>query len=376
MTCLNAVISRVLPHRLKTWLRSVARALRLWRQLLHDGKRFLEYSSYGRSNTRESLEHWIVIRYHSLEKGLSHPMRRVGFGRDNISKLVQDIGLYTTKFGASPICDAALQALGEYVRFNQAEGHHDPALEERIRALPSPSESHLETLNQGGVVVQERAAYLVRACVDLRDFFSCRSSVRDYASVPVAETLVRQAVSMAMKTPSVCNRQAWRVWTVEEPAAIVQALTIQGGARGYEQQVPLLLVVTCDLAAFVQVGERNQCWIDGGMFAMSLVYSLHSLGLVSCCLNWSKDCDTDRRFRCQFNLPSAESIIMLISVGHPAATFSVPRSARRQVDEVLRALRTLPLGHRADRPTTLPRLELRSSSAVARAEKMAPPCLS
>jgi len=165
-------------------------------------------------------------------------MRRVGFGRDNISKLVQDIGLYTTKFGASPICDAALQALGEYVRFNQAEGHHDPALEERIRALPSPSESHLETLNQGGVVVQERAAYLVRACVDLRDFFSCRSSVRDYASVPVAETLVRQAVSMAMKTPSVCNRQAWRVWTVEEPAAIVQALTIQGGVRTSRAAAP------------------------------------------------------------------------------------------------------------------------------------------
>ena len=50
----------------------------------------------------------------------------------------------------------------------------------------------------------------------------------------------------------------------------------------------MLLIIAMDLKAFVPAHERYQHWIDGGMFSMSIIYALHSLGLSSCCLNWSK----------------------------------------------------------------------------------------
>ena len=61
-----------------------------------------------------------------------------------------------------------------------------------------------------------------------------------------------------------------------------QVIAVQGNA-GFGDRVPLVLVITSDLQTFFAPEERNQAWIDGGMFAMSLVHALHSLGLASCC---------------------------------------------------------------------------------------------
>lgn len=42
-----------------------------------------------------------------------------------------------------------------------------------------------------------------------------------------------------MKTPSVCNRQAYRILLVQNPKLIEHALKLQGGWRGYDMP-PLL----------------------------------------------------------------------------------------------------------------------------------------
>ena len=71
---------------------------------------------------------------------------------------------------------------------------------------------------------------------------------------------------------------------------------------------------------------------------MSVVYALHSLGLVTCCLNWSKDYTTDKLFKKEFGIPPNETIIELISVGHPKDDYTVAVSHRRPVDEIMRVI--------------------------------------
>ncbi len=93
-------------------------------------------------------------------------------------------------------------------------------------------------------------------------------------------------------------------------------------------------VVTWGLAACPSGGGRAQGWIDGGLFAMSLIYALHSQQLVSCALNWSKGREVDLRLKKRFRIPHSESIILLLAVGHPQESYEVAQSWRKPLEDV------------------------------------------
>ena len=61
----------------------------------------------------------------------------------------------------------------------------------------------------------------------------------------------------------------------------MKALKIQGGFLGYAMP-PVLLLVTSDIRAFMNNGERNEPFVDGGLFSMSLLYALEAYGLAAC----------------------------------------------------------------------------------------------
>jgi nitroreductase len=89
------------------------------------------------------------------------------------------------------------------------------------------------------------------------------------------------------------------------------------------------------LKSFLDVEERYQPWIDGGMFAMSLCLALHDLGYGTCCLNWSKGPGTDKEMRSAASIPPSQQIIMLMGVGILKNEFNVARSYRPSVDQCL-----------------------------------------
>jgi hypothetical protein len=68
---------------------------------------------------------------------------------------------------------------------------------------------------------------------------------------------------------------------------------------------------------------------------MSLIWGLHSLGLVTCCLKWSKEVAVDRQLRKRFAIRARDSVIFLLAVGHPPEEFSVALSPRKLVGEIL-----------------------------------------
>ena len=183
-----------------------------------------------------------------------------------------------------------------------------------------------------------RQAVLAAGAIPFGEFVRHRYSVRQFAPQPVAPELIEEAVRQAQYAPSVCNREAAQVHVASSAEQARQLLSMQNGNRGFGDTAGALLVITVRQAAFHTVGERYQGWIDGGLFAMSLVYALHGQGLGTCCLNWSVEPAADRAFKRAAGLPDDDLVIMLLAVGHLPDQLVVARSARRPLSEVLRTL--------------------------------------
>lgn len=113
---------------------------------------------------------------------------------------------------------------------------------------------------------------------------------------------------------------------------------LQNGNRGFGSLAPRLLIVSGEMQSFFGSSERNQIFIDGGLFSMSLLFGLHAMGLGACPLNWSVSFRQDRKLRRKFRIPESEAVIMIISLGYLPETLSVPKSVRYPLSGVMSEL--------------------------------------
>jgi nitroreductase len=173
-----------------------------------------------------------------------------------------------------------------------------------------------------------------RGCEDPDRFFSGRHSVRHFAPTAVDPDLVNRALELAIHSPSVCNRQPWRV-RLYTGCEISRILKHQNGNTGFADNIPLLALISVEIGYFCGPGERNQAWIEGGIFSSSLVWALHSVRLESCMLNLSIANKAGDALRRDSGMPSSEIPIMMIAIGHGAHGHRVARSRRRTLDEVI-----------------------------------------
>lgn len=267
----------------------------------------------------------LLKAYHGVEKGLSLRDRRPGFGQEKVKHLIRQIDEWEAAYGLTDVAVEAVAALRAYQAFNDFNDVNLPWLDVWLK---SKEESSI----QAGTKPVSKKAILDSTAGTGEEFFNSRYSMRQFgpASVPMDD--IRKAVKLAQKTPSVCNRQGARVHCFEQAN---DALQYQPGNRGFGHLASRALVVTANLQAFSGSGERNQAWVDGGMFAMSLLYTLHALGFGACPLAWSQRADADRRVRQALNIPDHEVIIMMIAVGTLPEKFDVAMSRRLELEQVL-----------------------------------------
>ncbi|MDJ0689874.1 MAG: nitroreductase family protein [Xenococcaceae cyanobacterium MO_188.B32] len=302
----------------------------------YDFQRFCKWSSLKKKKySRTQLRALITMDYHRIEKGLALKEPRVGFGENVVKRLLSNLQSYQQTFGLDTTGQIALNSLFAYYNFNRENGVNDDLLYQNISVLRKTIIDSNEITNCGGILKVTKQSILDAAKIELKNFFESRYSIRHFTSEEVDISLIKQAVKMAQKTPSVCNRQSSKVYVFTEDEDKKKVLSYQNGNRGFGDQVSKVLIVTCDLEHFVSIGERNQCWIDGGMFAMSLIYALHSLGLGTCCLNWSVELEIDRELRMVAGVGDSEAIIMMIAVGHIPEQLNIAQSPRKRLEEIL-----------------------------------------
>jgi nitroreductase len=281
----------------------------------------------------EQLQALLVMEYHRLEKCLAMPERREGAGQDAVTRLVAGIETYRKRFGDCVAAQIGLETLDCY----RKEFQHASLLPETKAALERAREiGGAGTVSRGGFRAVSKTEFFGQALGEGIGLLTSRHSVRDYTGEPVSRSNIEQSIRIALSTPSVCNRQAWSVYAIDNRATIAQVLNLQNGNRGFAEKVASLLVVSVDQRRFASIEERNQGWIDGGLFSMTLLYGLHGFGLGCCPLNWCSGREHDQALRDLLGIPNHESVVMLVSVGHVPETFKLALSTRREVGEVLR----------------------------------------
>lgn len=275
-------------------------------------------------------------QYHVIEKGLSMPEFRPCFGVPMVKTLIRLLEQGAHKFDW---CDnmnyqTAVQVVRAYM-----DKHHELGIDltslytqEEIefgKQLPCSGQI------QAGVVKHQSESYFAEANSRFPEFAKSRHSCRVFDREKTVELeKIQQAIESARYTPSVCNRQCWRVHIFREKAKVDELLSLQEGNRGFGHTIPAVLVVTSNLNVFDGCFERNQAYVDGGLFSMSLMYGLHhqELGCVPLC--WLAPTERDEKLRQAAGIDENEVIIMLMGVGVPVDDFSAPASQRRSLEEI------------------------------------------
>ncbi|MEM5861153.1 MAG: nitroreductase family protein [Candidatus Aenigmatarchaeota archaeon] len=298
---------------------------------LYDLWRYWKFAFNERLRDQSHYISNIWMYTHSIEKGLSVPSNKMGFGKDVVKKLVTLLSLYKSYgFDENQVAvSSALGALEQYLILHTTKGYDLGEMADEIRSILNL----YKVPKIGGTKKLKRVDIQQSAKGDFYKLVSSRHSIRQFTSEPIELSTLEEAIRLAIKTPSMCNRQPWRVYICMDNKKITRLTQIQGGTSGFGTTIPCLLVITTDLASYDGVSERRGPFIDGGLFCMSLIYALFYLGFGVCPLHWCKNLFADRKLRKEFGIKNSEEIIMMLAVGNMPEEFTVPRSEREKLEK-------------------------------------------
>lgn len=316
------------------WLLATDRDARnIAKVFLHDADRLRRHSGALACDTRGKALAQLILASHVLEKGLSMPARRLGFGREAVRTTMRLVDDFEKTYGTGePQADHAAGVIRTYraIHGNWSGKESDREFWAEVDAFaerhPGPS--------CAGSVHWTKEDFFRERNSPFPSFAASRHTIRNYGHEPVDISRLRAAVALASTAPSACNRQYVRVHCVEDKSRIADLLALQNGNRGFGHLADKLLVVTADLEGIVGVGERNDLFTNGGMFLMSLSLALHYHGIGHCILNWSRLPGEDAAMRQILELKPSESVVALILCGEPPDEFDVAESPRKDISEL------------------------------------------
>lgn len=336
---MKELLKRLLPMDLIDGIRDAQSEMRLLRESGKQRKRFLRNYSRRSCTKAPQIESRIIFFTHQIEKGLSHSDFRYGFGRGvmpQLSAMLQRLQKADEDYLHNSVYVNAIAALSEYRRRHEA-AKYDIGFMAQI--FPSDIWAQVKELpdrdypNGGSLVVRasDKPDGLADAFTKLSE---ARHSIREFSDEPVTEEQILAAARMAMRTPTVCNRQSTRLHVMLDGELIKQALELQGGFKGFATP-PALILVTADNQVFMNPDERNEGFVDGGLFGMSLLYALEASGLAACPLNTMLPSKRDDVTRDLLHIPDSEFFVMYIAVGHFLPEVRTCVSKRFDAEDIL-----------------------------------------
>lgn len=297
---------------------------------MYDCASYMKYSaSVFQENDKIKLEGRICVLYHAIEKGMSLKNSQDGFGKEKIKKLIELCNKYKELGGEEELLVTCRNVLRGYCT-HQEQYLDSSFLEELKSSVLYALESTVDS--DGGVEAFTPNEFDFSK---YKNFVLSRKSIRDFSKEDVAFEDLRDAIDVAKYTPSVCNRQPWMSYVYIKGSEIEQALSYQNGNRGFGEQVKGLILVTGEKKKFWHAIERNEVYVDGGMFSMSIVYALHAKNLSSCCLNLNMTARKEAELKKSLNIPASEALIMMIAVGKAESNANTAVSSRFSTEKFI-----------------------------------------
>lgn len=202
--------------------------------------------------------------------------------------------------------------------------------------------------------VQLEEADSLAAADRFRDYMKKRHSVRDYSTRPVPEAVIAACIAAAGTAPSGANHQPWHFVAISDPAMKArireeaeeeERAFYQGGAgdewlaalepigtgvsKAHLTDAPWLIVVFAQRYGMTEDGARYKNYYvpeSVGIATGMLITAIHHAGLV--CLEHTPNPMKFLGPMCE--RPDHEKAVMILPVGYPAPTATVPAVAKRK----------------------------------------------
>lgn len=309
----------------------------------HFARMMLAVDAYQKAEEARPLRFRLHRCAHRIEKGLSMPARRHGFGESVMRELAMLLGRAHRLLGAehpsylwaSGVAQAYFTTLDRDIE-SADPGERDTLVGLRDRLQSSFENVELPEAMNGFQTPLGAPATLPSGTLEsFERLMGARQSVRRFLADPVPIEAVRLAMTHALRAPSACNRQPFGVVAIEDRARIGEAAALLPGGGGFAADAPLLCALTSDFGAYSGHEQRNLAYIDGGLAAMPFMLSLTAQGYGSVAMNWSVSVERDRAMRHLLGIRETQIFLFFVAVGRPHPDALVPASARRSPDETL-----------------------------------------
>lgn len=311
--------------------------LKYLKLIIFDIKRF-NNNAYDMNDkfNYDNLRSKITFHYHSLEKGLSNKNFRYKFGINALNELFYAMDLYIEK--DFPLEDSRFQqaicVLEAYLDVHREQGIDVKWVEDKYNNIIQ----HIKVENNqdGGFKVIDRPNQ-DNSGLNFKQLMLNRHSVRDFGEEKLNENLILDSISIASLSPSVCNRQSCKVHLINDKKLVHEVLLIQGGLTGFGENIQKIILVTSDKSFMNGPHERNQTYVDGGIFFMNLLNALTYNNIATCSLNADFDIIKEKKLRNLMDLKLSEDLIGFIALGSFPSKYKIafsPRDTEKQITKI------------------------------------------
>ena len=279
--------------------------------LLHDAKR---------------MHTELFIRTHALEKGMSIGNARYGFGKPKALSLIDDLQRYIDLGGDRRFAEESCSVLTRYIEYNEQGGADMADVAGPLKALMDANGLH--DSGHGGIYWLQRNENRRQADMPFDVFSQSRFYVRDFGTEPINKEDIAKALKLCERTPTACNRQSQRVHVFLDREKAQKLLSMQRGCNGFYPDMQGVILLSTDLGSY-SFQEINQMYVDGGLYAMNLMYALHYYGIANIPLTMALKAITLKKIKQTMHLPEAEQPVLLIGIGSYKDRWKVAQSNRK-----------------------------------------------
>lgn len=260
------------------------------------------------SKRNETLD--ALLLCHALEKGMGMKDARAGFGQEKCKRLIGELEALAAKGQTATYeFQESVAVLGAYFEFQTQNGVDLDAL----RSQAEPLLAYCEGSVTGGFQMHEEKDFLVGETIDFPTFVATKRSLRLCSDAPINESDFIEAIDLAKRAPSACNREPWKVHyslDKQKSAQIADALPKQG----FLKDIPYYCVVTADRSLFNR-SELFQWFVNGGIFLSYFTLALHYKGIGSCIFEYNLFSQSAKSLRTIARIHDSEEIIAVVGYG-------------------------------------------------------------
>lgn len=294
--------------------------------------------SYDAAYENNRLLGEIIRNTHSIEKGLSLENVRLGFGLAKIKQACSFVHKYHDNGGdmnADPI-HMFSDALKSYIAFHVKKSYKSETIEEVLSMLNDldkivPSSNFVH----GGILEFEKPSYTNEEYNAFEKIVRDRHSAREFDHTHVDPNKLKKAIELAMRCPSACNHQCYRLYILEQNDFRLLNDWI-GGTGGFDNELDKLLIITGKTSMY-RLNEQYQHIVTSGIFAGYLTLTLQANGIGACVIQRNifpnKSWD---QVKTNLSIPGDEMPVCCIGIGNLKDSSKAPVSYRLSYDEVVK----------------------------------------